>query len=215
MNSVLSPELRYRLREIDTDPHYYSTKDGGYVMANGESGDQLLVMPGTMPRRVSRRKLRALLSQGIKVDYEKTLTEIDLSSGHAVCATFADGSSAIGKCLVGCDGSRAKVRELMVNNEKLSSNFDAGCTILNFPYQYDEETSKSLRAIHPVMKVAYHPKTNVMYLLAILDGASSNPKDWTYQHVISWAGAPYVSDLTTPEARVARLKEIGAPFARP
>jgi hypothetical protein len=65
--AVLPQRLRDRLHEIDADPHYDSTKDGGYVMCNGETGEVLVVMPGVMPRRISRRKLLGLLREGIDV----------------------------------------------------------------------------------------------------------------------------------------------------
>jgi hypothetical protein len=67
LSTVLSPELRSRLHEIDTDPHHDNSKDGGYVQCNGETGEVLVVMPGVMPRRVSRRRLRGLLSEGVDI----------------------------------------------------------------------------------------------------------------------------------------------------
>jgi 2-polyprenyl-6-methoxyphenol hydroxylase-like FAD-dependent oxidoreductase len=99
--------------------------------------------------------------------YEKKLTSIATSPSRGiVTASFADGSSVTGKCLIGSDGSRSTVRSIVVNDEKLSEPFDAGCTIINFPYSYSADVSRSLRDIHPVTKVGYHPKMNNMYLLA-------------------------------------------------
>ena len=65
---ILPPELRARLPEIDTDPHYDNSKDQGFTQCNGETGEVLVIMQGTMPRRVSRQKLRVLLSEGLNIE---------------------------------------------------------------------------------------------------------------------------------------------------
>ncbi len=65
--NALPPELVARLNEIDCDPYYDHSKDSGFVQCNGKTGEVIMVIPGTMPRRVSRRKLRALLATGIDI----------------------------------------------------------------------------------------------------------------------------------------------------
>jgi len=66
--TVLPPKLRDRLEEINTDPEHDFASEEGFVQCNGLTGEVVMVMPGMMPRRVSRRKLRGLLSEGLDVE---------------------------------------------------------------------------------------------------------------------------------------------------
>lgn len=66
LDKVLSPELKARLRECNCDP-FYDQVDNTYTVCNGKTGEVILAMQGVMPRRVSRRKLKALLSEGIDI----------------------------------------------------------------------------------------------------------------------------------------------------
>lgn len=68
LTKVLPPELRERLNEINVDPEHDFSSEKGYVQCNGETGEVILVMPGAMPRRVSRRKLRGLMSEGLDIE---------------------------------------------------------------------------------------------------------------------------------------------------
>jgi 2-polyprenyl-6-methoxyphenol hydroxylase-like FAD-dependent oxidoreductase len=89
-----------------------------------------------------------------------------------VVAHFEDGSQAEGSNLVGCDGSRSRVREILVGTEK-AKPIDTGIKILNFPSSYTAEQARALRAVHPIFKVAYHPDLNNVYLLSSKENRSS------------------------------------------
>lgn len=67
LSKALPPELQARLPEIDTDPHHDTTKDPGFIQCNGETAEMILMMKGMLPRRVSRRKLKALMSEGLDI----------------------------------------------------------------------------------------------------------------------------------------------------
>lgn len=87
-------------------------------------------------------------------------------SKDVVTARFEDGTSVTAKIIVGCDGSRSQVREHMIGDKNLSDLVETEYTLFNFPCSYPEEISRSLRDVHPLFKVAYHPKRNLMYGLA-------------------------------------------------
>ena len=67
LTKILPSSLRDRLDEIDTDQDHDFSQEKGFVQCNGETGEVILVMPGVMPRRVSRRKLRRLMSEGLDI----------------------------------------------------------------------------------------------------------------------------------------------------
>ena len=68
LTKILPPTLRDRLDEINTDPDHDFSSDSGFVQCNGATGEVILVMPGVMPRRVSRRKLMRLMSEGLDIE---------------------------------------------------------------------------------------------------------------------------------------------------
>ena len=73
--------------------------------------------PGVAPMQFYRRDLyRALHEEaarrGIRVEYGKRLTDVREETG-AITAVFGDGTSATADLLVGADGIRSRVRELI------------------------------------------------------------------------------------------------------
>jgi 2-polyprenyl-6-methoxyphenol hydroxylase-like FAD-dependent oxidoreductase len=68
---------------------------------------------------VRRGQLHAVLAEeavrrGVQLRYGRRLAALDCSRPDAVVARFADGSEEAGDVLVGCDGLRSRVRELVL-----------------------------------------------------------------------------------------------------
>ena len=141
-------------------------------MLNGETGEIVLSMPGDMPRRVSRRKLRTLLSEGIHIENDKTLSGLTPhglgSTLPTVTAAFSDGTEVTGRIVVGCDGSRSLTRQLLMGGDKLAAPQAMPYTMMNFPCTYPSHLVPEIREIHPVMKVGYHPKFPALYMISAL-----------------------------------------------
>jgi hypothetical protein len=77
ISKCIPPELIPKLNEgICCDP-FYGEKDLTLPHYNAQTGEKLFDMPGEEPRRISRRKLRNFLSQGINVNVRSSVdTEI-------------------------------------------------------------------------------------------------------------------------------------------
>jgi hypothetical protein len=84
LTKVLPPNLRDRLEEINTDPDHDFSSDSGFVQCNGETGEAILVMPGVMPRRVSRRKLRTLMSEGLDIEVCREISQFVRSCADSI-----------------------------------------------------------------------------------------------------------------------------------
>lgn len=68
----------------------------------------------TIKRGVLQRILReAVLRQGITVAFGKQLQTIAVTDAQGVVATFADGTTAAGDFLIGCDGIHSRVRQIV------------------------------------------------------------------------------------------------------
>ena len=72
---------------------------------NGKTGEILTRFRTTSTRRISRTKLRLLLSRGIDVRYGKRFVKLERHE-DGVTAYFEDGSTAKGSMLVGCDSCK-------------------------------------------------------------------------------------------------------------
>ncbi|HEY6412281.1 MAG TPA: NAD(P)/FAD-dependent oxidoreductase [Edaphobacter sp.] len=89
----------------------------GKVLACMPGGDS--VRYGQPPVMITRAALhRAIVEraevQGVPVHYNKRLVNIEDVPGHSVVAHFADGTSTEGDFLVGADGIRSHVRQLIM-----------------------------------------------------------------------------------------------------
>ena len=69
----------------------------------------LVVKRGTLSRILREEALR----QGLKVAFGKKLHDIEMTGEPGVIATFADGTTAEGSVLLGCDGIHSCTRQLI------------------------------------------------------------------------------------------------------
>ncbi|KAH0362404.1 FAD/NAD(P)-binding domain-containing protein, partial [Aureobasidium melanogenum] len=182
-------------------------------MYNGLTGEIMKEFPvkGKIVR-VSRRKLRALVAEGIDVKYNHSLTDIRYNNDNTVTAVFANGAEETGSLVVGADGSRSTVRKL------LFSEADAAVTPLenvihtNVIFQPgDKEKALFLRSQHPAWSVCLHP--DLFCLLSILQSESQDPSTWTFQMISGWLGSR--SSFTDSSSRLAELKRRGNLLCEP
>jgi 2-polyprenyl-6-methoxyphenol hydroxylase-like FAD-dependent oxidoreductase len=131
-------------------------------------------------RRFSRTKLRALISEGIKVKYGKTLSSISYNeSGSGVSAHFADGTSISGDVLIGADGPRSKSRDLIVG-EGRSEASPAGVVVAVVRSKYTAEQSLLLHQHASMASVAVHPNGTYTAIFG-QDFTAPGPENWEFQ----------------------------------
>jgi len=92
------------------------------------------------------------------LQYGKSISRIEAApNGVSITAYFEDGSNYSGSVLIGADGAKSKVRELIMGEEQAkSSSVDIVLYNVNVCYG-DAEKAKAIRAVHPVNHVALHP----------------------------------------------------------
>ena len=148
--------------------------------------------------------------------YGKKFASASLNQdGNGVTATFADGTSASGSFLAGCDSANSTVREALVGKDEAVVE-DLDINMFNISCAYPSETSKLLRSKHPCFKNSYHPDLGMMYWLSIQDVKDPDqPETWLHQSCVSWIGAPRVEDLPDQASRTAFFHERAAQFAEP
>lgn len=88
-----------------------------------------------------------------------------------VTAIFEDGSRASGSMLVGCDGAKSRVRELLLGEKaKLT---DVPVRMFNFTSSYSAEQALHVRSLHPISKCAvYEGMGDFFWISSKLDSAN-------------------------------------------
>lgn len=136
-DALCNPHLEFNA-EIEKLPCY-----------NGITGDLLFASPVPGSRRVSRRRLRALLAQDVDIKWNMSLNSIS-ETENGIKAEFDNGESMEGDYLLGADGASSKVRELLLGPDKArtqGSGFLFATGITNYG---DADKVAAIEAKHPV-----------------------------------------------------------------
>jgi 2-polyprenyl-6-methoxyphenol hydroxylase-like FAD-dependent oxidoreductase len=76
---------------------------------SGLGAPSMVVKRGTLNRIVREEAMR----QGLKIAFGKKLHGLEMTGEQGVIATFADGTTAEGSFLIGCDGIHSRTRQLI------------------------------------------------------------------------------------------------------
>ncbi|ESZ98412.1 hypothetical protein SBOR_1193 [Sclerotinia borealis F-4128] len=188
LNSCLPDEILTKIRSIECDPYY---QDEHGVMPpvsfkNAQSGEVLLDLPSDGMRRVNRRKMRSLFSEGLHIQYNKRLTSFT-ASDTTVMVTFEDGTSTSGTHLVGADGAKSLLRTNLIGDRAALTLLPY--TFYNFKTNFTAEQARYLKdtsAFHPIMNFGINQELRTLAMVTILDVANRDkPETWTFQ--LSWS----------------------------
>ena len=72
-----------------------------------------VIIKRTVLHRIVRNEA---MRQGIKIAFDKRLTDIQVATDQRVTANFADGTTATGDLLIGCDGIHSRTRHFVLPN---------------------------------------------------------------------------------------------------
>ncbi|KAI9670081.1 MAG: hypothetical protein M1829_004808 [Trizodia sp. TS-e1964] len=223
--ALLPPQLVDRLPETYVDQEAMDRgENGNFILFDLSTGDVRWKVPPSKRIRVSRERLRKLLMEGVDVQWSKQLERFDVLPGDSgVTVYFEDGSSATGSMLLGCDGSRSRMRKLLCPNTY--QNTQLPCRLLGVSVPYPAEKGLKMRALDPFFLQAGDPKTDSFLYFSFLDTPTNrrHPRDtFLCQILTSWPYRP--GFLSSPEpievpdtnsARLALMKRISAEWVEP
>jgi 2-polyprenyl-6-methoxyphenol hydroxylase-like FAD-dependent oxidoreductase len=208
LQSLIPSEAFAQLESAQVDPNTPCLPEDTIPFLHGQTGEQ--IGGTTVPHvyRLRRKELRSIISKGLDIEYNKTLTALEYSEdGKTVTATFQDGSSYTGSLVVGADGARSEVRNLVVGQPGAELTvLPFACSIVQA--KFTAEQAKFLRSVHPLYLAMIHPEGMVGWLGLHHAPDPNVPEDWIMNHYISWPCSPEEYDKTKDFDNYQRLKQV-------
>ncbi|KAL2008410.1 hypothetical protein VTN00DRAFT_6604 [Thermoascus crustaceus] len=216
LRDLLPPDIFALLEEASVNRDATSKGDmGRYHFFDLRSGIDLYDLPAGARIRVSRGKLRSILATNVDVEWSKKVTDVE-STDDAVVVRFEDGTSRQGCLLVGCDGSRSRVRQLIYPSTY--QNRPVPVQLVGAAARYSAGQMAAARAIDPYFFQGSHPEWNVYLWFSYLETpehAQATSDDYFCQIVVSW---PEEKDIRIPTAnaeRITLMKRLTSDWAEP
>lgn len=204
----MSEAMWARIQSVQVDPSQPTApKDGLYFM-NAQSGEIMAVIPVQNFYRLRRRKLRGLLAEGLDIRYGKALCAIKYSSdGKRAKAFFEDGSSMSAGLIVGTDGARSTLRQLVLGpNSGAIRRLPFSATFVQA--RFSPERARYLRKFHPLYIAGINP-AGFFSFFGMHDAPDpENPEKWTFFFYISWPSSLKEQDEMVNWSNAQRLKQV-------
>ncbi|KAL9625384.1 MAG: hypothetical protein Q9160_000447 [Pyrenula sp. 1 TL-2023] len=219
---LLPESLIQRLTEIQVDPTVGPERAAHMFVTHGTTGEILRQIPTPGGRRVGRRKLRKLWSEGIDINFNQKLTSISYPSNDTVTAHFHDGTSVTGNILLGTDGGGSTVRRYLLGDKAEPKTVNCEMANFNVRYQNPEHALFIHKRLQPNVDQGVHPKGQ-MLTMCLQDVPDPNdPTTWLFQVTSTWA--PWVDPYhpsetrtagTAPPHSLAKMADIAADWCSP
>ena len=187
-----------------------------YVFArNTCTGELLKKIPTPGGRRVSRKRFRQVLGEGLDIQHDKAAVDISYPSSGVV-VHFGDGTTASGSIIIGADGGASRVRRHLLADEAEPTSLPI--VMNNFNCSYTAEQALFIRDnLSQFTDYGIHPK-GFFFLMSIQNVPDpADPSTWSFQLLTSWRSSlrPLADEENTSEGRLKILKELTADLAEP
>ncbi|CAK7215070.1 hypothetical protein SEUCBS140593_002406 [Sporothrix eucalyptigena] len=179
--------------DLEFDAHAES-----FPVYNGVTGDLMFASPMPGSRRISRQRLRAVLAEGLNIQWGKKVQSVASSetgdSAPALTLTFDDGSTFAADFVLGADGAHSRVRGHVVGDAEKARSTPSGLLFATAIVNYgDAAKVKTVTDKHPVAAAAMGTGAvggcGVLYVNDGSEGAAArDPADWTTFWVKIWQG---------------------------
>ncbi|KAJ5609841.1 hypothetical protein N7528_009107 [Penicillium herquei] len=219
MVQILPPETLARIQSTQVDPCVAREDNGNFMFINLENGEPKWKIPPSVRWRVNREKMRLALLEGIeeRVHWDRQVVGIDIVENGAQLL-FADKSVAKGRLIIGADGSRSMVRQVLRPDAYL--NTPVGVNFTGVAVDLTPEKVKALRDMDPLLFQGCHPPTGAFFWYSTLETPQVNGTEGTSaeryraQICMSWpVRGPEDQVASTDEERLANMKRRAQGFA--
>lgn len=175
---------------------------------NGQSGETLSSIPIKSLYQFSRRKLRALLAEGLDIQFHKKLKSIEYSKDEKwTTSLFEDGTSIVSKLVIGADGAHSTVRQLLLGLDQSAVRHLPYCATF-VQAQFPPQKAQFLRSFFSLYLAGVHP-SNKYGFFGMQDGADpKHPETWTFFFYISWPSPVKEQNQTANWSNTQRLRQV-------
>lgn len=221
LGEIVDEETLAGIDGVQVDPEVGRNDTGNFMFINLKTQETKFRIPPNVRRRVNREKLRKVLLKGVaeKVQWNKQLVDIDVSgdSGDGVQATFADGSTAEGRMLVGAEGSNSQTRKFLVPDAY--QNYLLPVKMIGVSVDFTPDQVQPLRQIDPLLFQGCHPDTGVFLWVSMLESPEVNgsagtaDEHYRVQIIISWLVKDHGESVPESNSeRIAMMKRLADGF---
>ncbi|KAI9927264.1 hypothetical protein MW887_003651 [Aspergillus wentii] len=174
LQQLLPADVLSAVSDVQVDPEIAKNDNGNFLFVNLANGDPKWKIPPSVRWRVNREKMRLALTRGIEGDihWGRRAVRINLDEEDKAKLVLEDGSIVAGKMVVGIEGSRSMVRQMLCpdtyHNQQLPIRFTGVAVDLS------EEEIKPLRAMDPLLFQGCHPETGDYFWFSMLDTPEVN-----------------------------------------
>lgn len=129
---------------------------------NGNTGELLFKSPLPGSRRISRQRLRKVLSQGIDIKWSKEVVQIEFPSADTSNITeyespvqliFDDGDTDLADFALAADGASSKIRELLLGPEAARVQLAGYMFATGVTNYHDADKVAAVVKAHPVAAI--------------------------------------------------------------
>ncbi|RAL07228.1 FAD-dependent oxidoreductase [Aspergillus homomorphus CBS 101889] len=207
LRSLIPDELWKRIQSVQVDPSISPTESDALNFIHGSTGEIMASIPAPMFNRLRRRKLRELLATGLDLRYDKRLQAVDFSEdGQDVTARLADGSCLTTKIIIGADGARSTVRQLLLPETGQIRQLPYCATFVQA--RFSAEQARFLRQFHPLYLAGINP-AGLFAFFGMHDVENpGRPETWTFFFYISWHSDYQEQERTAGWSNAQRLKQV-------
>lgn len=213
LRQLLDADTLEAVQAAQVDPDVGRHDNGNFLFLNLATLETKFRIPPNERCRVTREGFRKALLRGVAdhVHWGKRLARVELVEAAGVRAVFEDGDEAVGRLLVGAEGSGSRTRQFLVPDghdcHRLPVNLVGAAVDLT------PDEAKPLRDIDPLLFQGCHPETGHFLWVSLLDTPDTNgsratsAEHYRVQVIISWLVKDPVVDRV-PDTDAARLAEM-------
>ncbi|KAL4945248.1 hypothetical protein BDV06DRAFT_231415 [Aspergillus oleicola] len=217
LHSLMPDSMWARIQSIQVDPSTPTAPTDAIQFLNGRSGEHMTSVPANNFYRLRRRKLRRLLSEGLDIRFGHQITNIHYSDdGKHATADFSNGPSITASLIVGTDGARSTVRNLLLGPQGAIRTLPYCASFIQA--RYTAEQARFLRSFHPLFLASINPAGFFSFFGLHDVPDPDKPETWTFFFYISWHSTLEEQEATkgwTNAQRLQQAKEFSEHFTDP
>ncbi|KAJ6157146.1 hypothetical protein N7497_006031 [Penicillium chrysogenum] len=219
LEKMLPQETLARIQDVQVDPDVARNDSGNFLFINLETGQPKFKIPPNRRWRVNRERMRRALLHGIEdhVHWGRRVVGVDTSEADRVRLLFDDQVTVKGSLVVGIDGSRSMIRQVL--RPDAFENVPLGINFTGAAVDFTPEEIKPLKEMDPLLFQGCYPPTGTFFWFSMLEtpqiNGTAGTKDERYraQICMSWSErGPEDKVGATDEYRLANMKQRAQGF---